>query len=103
MSELAKRSGISRSYLFQIEDGRSSPTEAKIQALADAFGVLQSELLGEQSGEVNIPESLREFAEKENLGSAEIRMLAQIEYRGNKPASAAEWKAIFAVIRAIVE
>lgn len=103
LSELASRADISRSYLAQIEADKSAPTEDKILQLARALGARASELLGETPDNVQIPVSLREFAERMNLGSAEVQMLAQIEYRGKKPQTEAEWKAIYAVIKGILE
>jgi transcriptional regulator with XRE-family HTH domain len=86
LTALAARAGISRSYLSQIESGESIPTQAKIVQLANAFGALPSE-----------------FAEAVGLGSAEVQMLARIEYRGKRPNSIPEWKAIYAVIKGILE
>ena len=101
LSELARRAGIARSYLFRIEEGKSSPTYEKIRALAGALGALPSELFGEQPP--TVPTSLQQFAKEENLGSAEVQMLAQIEHRGNKPDSPEEWRAIYSVIKAMTE
>jgi transcriptional regulator with XRE-family HTH domain len=103
LSELAQRSGISRSYLYQIERGDSTPTQDKIEKLAEAFDALPSELLGEPPKVSEIPASLQQFAEQMHLGSAEVRMLAQIEYRGRKPSTTQEWKAIYTIITAMLE
>jgi transcriptional regulator with XRE-family HTH domain len=103
LTELASRAGISRSYLSQIEAGESMPTQSKILQLANAFGALPSELLGEEPDLEDIAPSLREFAKIAGLGSAEVQMLARIEYRGKRPNSLAEWKAIYAVIKGILE
>lgn len=103
LTDLAEESGVSRSYLSQIERRESTPTQDKIVQLANALGVLPSELLGEKKEEIDIPESLQRFAEEEALGSAEIQMLAQIEYRGNKPSTLKEWRAIYTVIKAMIE
>ena len=79
------------------------PTQSKILQLANAFGALPSELLGEEPDLEDIAPSLREFAKIAGLGSAEVQMLARIEYRGKRPNSLAEWKAIYAVIKGILE
>ena len=102
LTELAQRAHISRSYLYQIERGASAPTEEKVRQLATALGALPSELLGEEPPTANIPESLRQFADEARLESAEVLMLAQIEYRGKKPQTKEEWRAIYAVIKGIV-
>lgn len=102
LTELAERAEISRSYLAQIESGESTPTQAKVIQLAHALGALPSELMGEEPDKVDIPDSLRRFAEANNLLSAEIQMLARIEYRGKRPNSMEEWKAIYAVIKGML-
>jgi transcriptional regulator with XRE-family HTH domain len=103
LTELANRAGISRSYLTQIEHGESFPTHEKILKLADALGALPSELLDDEPEDMEIPESLREFATQASLPSAEIKMLAQIEYRGRRPNTTEEWKAIYSVIKGMLE
>jgi transcriptional regulator with XRE-family HTH domain len=103
LTELAERARISRSYLAQIEYGESAPTEDKILRLAEALGARPSELLGENAGPVTIPESLRTFAAQAKLGSAEVQMLAQIEYRGRRPSSPEEWKVLYSIIKAMLE
>ncbi|MCB0165002.1 MAG: helix-turn-helix transcriptional regulator [Anaerolineae bacterium] len=105
LTKLANEAGISRSYLAQIEYGESTPTQEKIQQLANALGVLQSDLLGENSQEIEIPESLRAFATEMGLESAskEIQMLSQIEYRGKRPSTIEEWKVIYSVIRGLLD
>lgn len=103
LTTLAERAEISRSYLHQVEQGESAPTSEKIQKLAEALGALPSELLGEQTEDVAIPQSLRDFATEANLESAELRMLAQIEYRGHKPSTLEEWRAIYSIIKGMLE
>jgi transcriptional regulator with XRE-family HTH domain len=102
LTELSEKAGISRSYLAQIESGESTPTQAKILQLANALGALPSELLGEEPNETAISDSLRAFGKSTNLGSAEIQMLARIEYRGKRPNTVEEWRAIYSVIRGML-
>src|SRR5260370_17295708 len=85
LSELARLSGVSRSYLYQVESGESSPTEEKLKALADALEVSIGDLLGIDEDTTQIPESLRQFAEQERLTPAHLRRLALISYRGKQP------------------
>lgn len=103
LTELAERADISRSYLAQIERGGSIPTQEKIIKLADALGVRPSQLLGEEPQEAKIPESLQNFAAQLNLPTAEVQMLAQIQYRGKRPSTPQEWKAIYSVIKGLLE
>jgi transcriptional regulator with XRE-family HTH domain len=103
LSDLASKAGIARSYLYQIEQGKSKPTQDKIQDLAKALDALPSELLGEGSKVIEITPSLQRFADQVNLGSAEVQMLAQIEYRGRKPSTVREWYAIYSIIKAMLD
>jgi DNA-binding XRE family transcriptional regulator len=103
LSELARKSDVSRSYIYQIEQGESTPTQDKIQKLADAFGIRPGELFGEQTTEMNMSESLREFAEQAGLESREIQMLAQIEYRGRRPSTVEEWRLLYSVIKGMLD
>ena len=102
LSDLAEKADVSRSYIAQIEAGESEPTQAKIIQLANALGALPSELMGEEPANINITDSLRKFAETANLGTADIQMLARIEYRGKRPSTVEEWKAIYAVIKGML-
>jgi transcriptional regulator with XRE-family HTH domain len=105
LTDLSERAGISRSYLAQIESGESIPTQVKIMQLANALGALPSQLMGEEPDpdNLNIPEGLRNFAQAAKLGSAEVQMLARIEYRGKRPSTPEEWKLLYNVIKGMLE
>jgi len=104
LSELARRSGVSRGYLHLIEKGESSPTEEKLAAIAEALGVIISDLTGELDDlPFEVPASLREFAEANNIPSADVVMLNKINYRGKRPQNAAEWQALYLVIKGVLD
>ncbi len=50
LDELAKRSGVSRAMLSQIEAKKTNPTIAVLWKISTAFGMPFSTLLGEQAG-----------------------------------------------------
>src|SRR5437868_15383482 len=88
LSDLAKKSGVSRSYLYQVERGTSSPTQEKLSALATALGVRITDLLGVEAGESEggeVTESLAAYARQAHLPPADVAMLANIRYRGKQP------------------
>lgn len=99
LSDLARLSGVSRSYLYQVESGESSPTEEKLQALAHALGTTIPDLLGVSADTIHIPPSLQQFAEREHLTDDVIRMLAHISYRGNQPDTVEKWHLLWLAIQ----
>jgi hypothetical protein len=82
-----------------VESGESSPTEEKLKALADALEISIGDLLGIDEDMVQIPESLRQFAELEHLTPADVKMLARISYRGKQPDTAAKWQLLYLAIQ----
>jgi transcriptional regulator with XRE-family HTH domain len=103
LSELARLSGVSRSYLYQVESGESSPTEEKLSAIAMALGVSVPDLLGVNAEPVQIPQSLKEFAEQAHLPLEDIRMLARVSYRGKQPNSKEAWRFLYSAIKTTSE
>lgn len=99
LSDLARLSGVSRSYLYQVESGESSPTEEKLQALANALGATIPDLLGINYDAIQIPPSLQQFAEREKLTDDVVRMLARISYRGNQPDTVEKWQLLWLAIQ----
>lgn len=105
LSDLARQSGVSRSYLYQVESGESSPTEEKLLALANALGISVAELLGQDVPleALDIPSSLKVFAEQYNLPPEDVRMLARINYRGRRPNSIEGWRLLYMAIQTTAE
>lgn len=99
LSELARRAGISRSYLYQLETDASSPTQEKLELLARALNVALQDLLGIAIPSPSRPKELLEFAERYRLSEEDIRMLSGIQYRGKRPSSVREWRILYDVIR----
>lgn len=101
LTELARRAGISRSYLYQIESGESSPTVPVVKSLATALGATIGDLVdGEERA--SIPDSLRAFAQEDDVKAGDLEMLARINYRGKRPDTAEEWRLLWRVIKASV-
>jgi transcriptional regulator with XRE-family HTH domain len=95
--DLSEKAEINRTYLSQIENGKSSPTEKKIKKIAEALGVPASELMEETtpySGEAPtfeydadaIPAGLVEFLNDErtlllmNPTTDEVEILKSIRF-----------------------
>lgn len=101
-AELAEKVGISRTYLSQIEQGRARNLSLRLaQKLSEKLGIeLPQSAQERESEDVDIPPSLAEFAEEEGIPQEDQRMLARIQYRGNKPRDAQQWRVLYSVIQA---
>lgn len=63
LTELARRSGVSRAMIHKVEGGRSSPTTALLGKWAAAFGLTLSELLARAEGPARAARLLRAAAQ----------------------------------------
>jgi transcriptional regulator with XRE-family HTH domain len=104
-AELAKASGISRSYLSELENGTGShkrPSARVLYAIGKALGVSMSQLLGRpliNEPATKPPPSLLKFQAEDNIPDNDIEMLASIKFRGDAPRTADRWRFIYQAIR----
>jgi transcriptional regulator with XRE-family HTH domain len=101
-AELARQAGISKGYLYSIEEGTTKHPSAEIvYSLAIALATSVSDLLGHTAKCDNreLPHSLIQFAEDAQLPPADIYMLSQIFYRGRQPEQQDDWRFIYEAIR----
>jgi transcriptional regulator with XRE-family HTH domain len=102
LTALAIKAGISKGYLHAIETGKTlHPSADVMQRLANALGTTIGDLLGEEimTPEGDIPPTLWEFASTSGLAEADVRMLANIHYRGKRPERVEDWWFIFEAIK----
>jgi transcriptional regulator with XRE-family HTH domain len=103
-SELARQMGITRTYLYRIEKGEATrPSANVLQRLAQVLDTSVADLL-EQPESVEpaaIPPTLRRLAERDNLPSEDVAMLAAIRYRGQQPRSVEGWAHLLSTIRLV--
>jgi transcriptional regulator with XRE-family HTH domain len=105
LSQLAANANISKGYLWSLEneDTPSRPSANTLFAISEALGVLMSDLFGRtlthETDEVDIPESLRKFAEEKGLPDADVLMLATVQFRGETPTTVRRWEYIYNAIR----
>ena len=106
-ADLAEKVDISRTYLSQIEQGRAQNLSLRLaQRLSTVLGIkspYQEEDEDEEKDEEDIPQSLREFAEQDDLPPGDVQMLARIEYRGEKPQDPQQWRILYNVIKTASE
>ena len=105
-AELARRARISKAYLSQLESGSGGtrPSADILYRLAFALGTSAGELLEKQNansqGELpQIPPELWKLGEAEALADEDLKMLARIEYRGERPRTFDDWKFLYESIK----
>ena|SRR5438132_10034574 len=106
LTELAHRARVSKGYLSQLESSSDGPRPSAdvLYRIAFALGTSVGELLEKKIVPTNdeltdIPEALRQFALAEQLSEEEVRMLAQIQYRGKRPNKVEDWKFLYESIK----
>ncbi len=108
-SQLAAETGLSKSYISELENASSTargPSAAVLYDIAKALGVAMADLLGrpvlasrQPTTPKERPASLIEFAERYHVPEADLRVLEQIQFRGEVPKSYESWYVIYQAIK----
>ncbi len=109
---LAGRTGLSVSYLSDMERGRTIPPLVTLETLATALDMTVIDLLtgvdfaGEQT-EASIPpghaDLLKEAEYKHEITPEWIAMLSKIQLQGRRPQSKREWLELYLHLKRILE
>lgn len=104
LSELARTSGVSKGYLWKLEQGEGAarPSGRSLFKIAGALDTSMSQLLGREvmvDPPHEIPRSLTAFAKDHSLNDKEISMLAAIKYRGRQPEKKEDWAFLWDAIQ----
>jgi len=95
--KLAGQAGISRTYLSEIERGEAENISFRVvERLKEVLGI------GDDTPE-DLPESLEEFAEEENLPPGDVKALASVELRGERPEDKQEWRVLYNLMRSYLD
>lgn len=105
LSELERKSGVSKSYLWSLEKAETptKPSAETLYKIAVALGVTVSDLFGRDlqvRRDTDVPPSLIRFAKQRDLPASDIQMLAGINFRGEQPTTPERWALIYEAIRA---
>jgi transcriptional regulator with XRE-family HTH domain len=102
-AELARRAGISKGYLSDIENSESAPRPSAdvLFRLASALGTNVADLLERpvQPIQAMIPQSLLDFANEAKLPEEDIQMLGHIQFRGGQPSTVDDWRFLYESIK----
>jgi transcriptional regulator with XRE-family HTH domain len=110
LGALSRLSGVSKGYLHGLEnaaEGTSRPSAEVLDRIAFALDTTVGALLGKRvprlpDESVEIPDSLRQFALRDDLPEEDVRMLACIEYRGDQPDTVDDWRFLYLSIKQAV-
>ncbi len=107
LAELESHSKVPKAYLSDLENGRGGkPNIQYLYQIANSLGTTIDALIHGSAAEERskerldvLPPGLQEFATEADLSEDEIRMLAGLNFRGNRPRDKDSWRAIYDVIK----
>ena len=97
--ELARKVGISRNYLSQIERGQATNLSWQLMERLTAVLGLKDVATGTLETVPDLPPSLAEFAQTAGLPPDDVLMLARLKYRGQQPTTPEKWELLYNVIK----
>jgi transcriptional regulator with XRE-family HTH domain len=109
---VAERSGLSVSYLSDIERGRTTPTLNTLEVIAEALEMSVIDFLTgvDFAGELtdaSLPPGLSDLLQDDEYGheiTAEwVETLSKIQMRGKRPQTKREWLELFLYLKRILE
>lgn len=112
LKDVAARSGLSVPYLSDLERGRTNPSLDTLCVLAATYEITVHDVLHGidwygQEGTGALPVGLQDLLSDPVLGAQVtpdwVRTLARIELRGRRPRDKADWYALFAHLRRILD
>jgi transcriptional regulator with XRE-family HTH domain len=111
LKELAARSGLSVSYLSDLERGRTTPPLPTLEMLAGALDITVLDLLtgvdfaGEQT-DAGLPSGLAELLDdpeyRRELTPDWVQLLGRIQLRGKRPQSKREWLELYLHLKRVL-
>src|SRR5438105_247525 len=110
LTDLAERSGIGKAYISDLENGvAGKPNIQYVFSIASALGVTLDELLDDaaprqtasskKKRSSELPPGLKELQTEMNLSDSEVDMLAQVNFRGNRPKDMEGWRFLLEAIK----
>jgi transcriptional regulator with XRE-family HTH domain len=116
LDQLSERAGISKTYLWELEndkEGTKKPSAAVLLRLAEALSLTIADLMGLPSirvddSNINVPQSLMEFQEMmAQMGQAvtdqDVHDLATMRFRGGQPRTKEAWYQLYVTLKHTTE
>lgn len=79
-AEFGNKTGVSGSYISQIEKNKRKPSLEILSRIVDAFDISLAELLNEKEDEFNIGKELRNIRENKGLSIHEVYELSGVSF-----------------------
>jgi transcriptional regulator with XRE-family HTH domain len=101
LAKLAAASGLTKAYLVRLENQAGNPSVEVIAQIAEALDLTVADLVGGPvirfvGDESDVSSSLRAFADRANLSSSDVTMLASIRWRdGEQPQTVDRWEYVY--------
>ncbi len=106
LTQLAKLTGLSASYLHHLEHGRiQRPGPEKLDRILLALSQRVARRPDEPSAAIfDVPKGLQDLALERGsqLTPADVQMLARIRVKGQQPATREDWRLLWNVLQYIV-
>lgn len=115
LEDVAKKAGISKTYLWELErdtSGAKKPSADVLIRIANALSTTLADLLSLatvhiQDQPIELPPSLREFqkrmaAQNAPLSEADLSDLASTKFRGGQPQNVDEWHQLYLLLSSSV-
>lgn len=116
LDQLAHDSGLSKTYLWELEndaEGVKKPSADTLMKLVGPLRTTIADLMGRptvqvDAGQFEISDSLQEFLRwmkktERELSSDEIRDLAAMRFRGGQPKTRDDWDDLYRTLKRITE
>ena len=110
LAELAERTGLSKAYLSDLENGSAGkPNVQYMFSVATTLGVTLDELLTSSRAGVSrrrradqeLPPGLTGLQRELDLSDDEVQMLAQVNFRGKRPRDKEAWRFLWNAIKMV--
>ena len=101
-AELARRAQVSKGFISEIESGLAPrPSGTVLYRIAIALGTTVADLLEQEVRPTSreIPITLQQFANDAGLPAEDVKMLAQIRFRGEQPSTVEDWQYLYQSIK----
>lgn len=114
LSDLSEKSGVGKAYISDLENNvAGKPNIQYVFSIARALGVTLDRLIHGTSLEApesdtvgdtsTLPPGLAQLKSEKGLTDKETQMLAQVNFRGNRPKDVEGWRFLYQTIRLLGE